>query len=353
MGRNLSHIPFVTLIIPARNEESNIENCVISLLSQTYPSDKLKIIVVDDNSTDATASVVKRMMEDHANLLLIPAGNLPTGWGGKNHACWQGIKKADGEWYCFVDADTTSEPELLINAIGFSVSQKIDMLSINPFQELSTKTEKLFLPWVFLAIASTMNFDRVNDPDKPESGANGQFILFKKTTYNAIGGHRAVRSEIMEDMAFAELVKKSGFRLYWIFGDRLIRTRMYRNIFHIWEGLSKNMVDITKDSGDMAVIYRALSSLILGWMPVVLPILSLTHFSINGVSPLHSWTMGLSLTASISILTVFLLTLGALNISLAYFFSFPLGFTLHAFLTVNSRRKLKKGERQWKGRTYG
>jgi chlorobactene glucosyltransferase len=349
----LPDIPFVTVIIPARNEESNIEKCVLSLLHQSYPPEKYKIIVVDDNSSDETASIVKRIGENHGNLLLIPAGNLPEGWAGKNNACWQGTKKAEGDWYCFVDADTASEPELLINAISFSEQKKLDLLSINPFQELSTFTERVFLPGVFLAIAATMNFNRVNDPEKPESGANGQFMLFRKTTYDSIGGHRAVRSEIMEDMAFAELVKKSGFRLYWIFGDKLIRTRMYRNISHIWEGLSKNMVDITKDSNRTTTLYRAFSSFVLGWMPLALPLYVFCTYDMEGASTINHWAVALSFLASISFLTFFSMTLHALNVPLKYVISFPFGFSLHSFLTINSRRKLIKGQRRWKGRTYG
>ena len=117
-SQNLLQPPLITVIIPARNEESNIEKCVLSLLSQTYPSEKLEIIIVDDNSSDNTASIVKRIMNEHENLTLLSAGILPKGWGGKNHACWQGTKRAEGNWYCFIDADTQSAPELLVPKTG-------------------------------------------------------------------------------------------------------------------------------------------------------------------------------------------------------------------------------------------
>jgi len=351
--RDPSDIPRATVIIPARNEEANIEKCVRSIAAQTYPTQQLEIIVVDDNSTDATASIVKTIMVDHANVRMISAGQLPEGWAGKNHACWQGIQKANGEWFCFIDADTTSEPDLLIHAITFSVEKQIDLLSINPYQEIVSCAERLFMPGIFLSIAATMNFNRVNDTSTDDSGANGQFMLFRKKAYNAVGGHQTVRSRIMEDMALAELIKNSGFRLYWVFGEKLIRTRMYSNFYQIWEGLSKNMVDITKDSGRLAPLYRAISSLVIGWTPLIMPFLAWKNLMIHGTSPLHMWTLGISMTAFFFFFVFCLLTLKALDVPLRYILSFPMGFTLHAALTVNSVRKLAQGKRYWKGRIYG
>lgn len=350
--QDISSLPFITVIIPARNEEANIEKCVRSLAAQFYPSKKYQVIVVDDNSTDHTSLIVEKIMEGHTNISFISAGNLPEGWSGKNNACWQGAKKAMGEWICFMDADTTSDPKLLINAISFSEKKQIDLLSINPFQELLSYTERIFMPGVFLSIASSMKFDRVNDPSRNESGANGQFMLFRKTTYNAIDGHKGVQSEIMEDMALAERVKTSGFRLYWIFGDKLVRTRMYSHFSHIWEGLSKNMVDIMKDSGKISPICRAFSSFILGWMPLILPLFAWANLFLSGEHFLHIWVLRLSLVTSFSFLVLYSLTLKALNIPLRYVFSFPLGFTLHAALTLNSMRKRVQGKRRWKGRVY-
>lgn len=344
--------PFVTVIIPARNEEANIEKCVRSLASQTYPSNQLQIVVVDDNSSDPTASIVKELMTDYENISLMPAGELPGGWAGKNHACWQGVKNAQGDWLCFMDADTVSHPDLLINAIRFSEAKHIDLLSINPFQEISSCAERFFLPGVFLAIASTMKFNSVNDPSKPDSGANGQFMLFKKSVYKALDGHRTVKSNVMEDMALADLVKKSGFRLYWVFGEKLIRTRMYTGFSHIWEGLSKNMVDIMKDSGKILPIYRSVSSFILGWMPMVMPVIAFVDLNQTGVTFPGLWALVISIAASISFLIFYLLSLRAMNAPLRYVLSFPFGFTLHAALTINSMRKIIQGKREWKGRVY-
>lgn len=350
--KNLSDLPFVSVIVPARNEETNIDKCVRSLADQLYPEEKYEIIVVDDNSTDNTSRIAKKIAADHQQIMVISAGPLPQGWAGKNHACMQGTKKAEGEWYCFMDADTTADPNLLANALHFSEKKRIDMLSINPFQELLSCTERLFMPGIFLSIAAGMNFNRVNDPSRPDSGANGQFMLFRKSAYDAIGGHAAVKQEIMEDMALADRVKKSGFRLYWIFGEKLVRTRMYHTFSHIWEGLSKNMTDIMKDSGKIAPLKRALSSLVLGWAPLLLPLWAWADLNSGGTAVVSLWTFSAALTASFSFLIFYTLTLRALNTPLRYVPAFPLGFTLHAALTLNSMRKIIQGKRQWKGRVY-
>ena len=203
--------PHVTIVILARNEELNIERCVSSFLKQSYPRDRLEIIVVDDNSTDSTAAVVRKVMDDHPELKLITAEELPAGWTGKNHACWTGAGQARGKWYCFVDADVVADPHLLETAMQFAESKHLGLLSINPFQELVSVSERCLLPGIFFGIAGTMNFKRINDPESPDAIANGQFMLFSRSVYESIGGHGAVRNVIMEDIALARIVKRSDY----------------------------------------------------------------------------------------------------------------------------------------------
>jgi chlorobactene glucosyltransferase len=347
-----SQLPLLSVIIPARNEDFNIERCVTSLLNQTYPQKKYQIIVVDDNSTDNTQSIVQRLKEKHSNLKLTSAGPLPEGWSGKNNACRKGVEIADGEWYCFVDADIYAQPELLEAAVTFAENNSIDMLSINPLQELVTTSERLFLPGVFLSIASSMNFKRVNDPSRPETGANGQFMLFRRKVYESINGHHSVRNEIMEDMAFAKIVKKSGYRLYWIFGENLISTRMYRDIMHIWEGFSKNLAEIMRNQNPIESVYDSAKSFLLAWMPLLLTFWTFYYLNNGMHAVLNYLAFGLSVSATTALFITSLFIVRALKIPLGYAFSIPLGFTLHTLLTINSLWQMKKGKRIWKGRIY-
>lgn len=349
---HMEDLPSLTVIVPARNEESNIKRCVISLSNQTYPDNRYKIIVVDDNSSDSTPYIVKQLQEKLGNLELVEAGELPDGWSGKNHACWTGVQKSDSQWYCFVDADVSAEPELLETAVDMAVHKEIDMLSINPFQEILSFSERFFLPGVFVSIALSMDFKRVNDPSRPEALANGQFILMRRRAYEAIQGHYAVRNEIMEDLALAKIIKQKGYRLYWIFSDELIRTRMYRNVSQIWEGFSKNLVDIMKNTGTIGSIFTSLKSVLLGWMPLVLLILTWLHLR-SGHDPflIHFAFISAVIVAAVMYLFM-LLIVKALGIPSFYVLSFPFGFTMHAALTINSLIRRKKGDRKWKGRTY-
>jgi len=349
---DVSRLPFISVIIPARNEEANIERCLQSLIRQTYPVDKIKIIIVDDHSTDLTALLVQDLLNKHPQLYLAQADDLPPGWTGKNNACAKGVKLAEGSWYCFMDADISAAPELLATAVNFAETKAIDMLSINPFQELVSLSERLFLPAVFVAIASSMNFSRVNDPARPEALANGQFILFRRTVYDAIGGHHEVRGEIMEDIALAGAVKGAGFRLYWVFGEELIRTRMYQTLAQIWEGFSKNLIEIMRKPSLMNSVLNALKFLSLGWLPVGLPLVTLTHLNGGNGPPLILWAFILSALGTAALFLFFSMTVKALRIPFRYVWAFPIGFTFQAGLILNSWWKRKKGTRRWKGRTY-
>jgi glycosyltransferase involved in cell wall biosynthesis len=347
-----SQLPLLAVVIPARNEELNIERCVTSLLNQTYPQKKYRIIVVDDNSSDNTQSIVQRLKEKHPNLKLTGAGPLPEGWSGKNNACRKGAEIADGKWYCFIDADIYAQPELLETAVTFAENNRIDMLSINPLQELVTTSERLFLPGIFLSIASSMNFKHVNDTSRPETGANGQFMLFRQKVYESINGHYSVRNEIMEDMAFAKIVKNSGYRIYWIFGENLISTRMYRDISHIWEGFSKNLAEIMRKQNPVESVYDAIKSLLLAWMPLLLPFWTFYYLNNGMDTVLNYLAFGLSVSATTALFMTSLFIVRALKIPFGYAFSIPLGLSLHTFLTINSLWRMKKGKRLWKGRIY-
>jgi chlorobactene glucosyltransferase len=345
-------IPFVTIIIPARNEEANIERCLNSFLKQSYPRSQFEIIVVDDNSTDNTAPIVRSMMGDHPELLMIGAEKLPAGWTGKNHACWTGANNARGEWYCFVDADVVSEPQLLETAMHFADSRQLGLLSINPFQELVSISERCLLPGIFFAIAASMNFKNANDPARPEAIANGQFMLFKRSVYESIGGHKAVRSEIMEDIALARLLKRSDYPVCWVFGDDMIRTRMYQSFSNIREGFSKNIADIMNIKSFGASIYICLKSLLLGWMPLILPLWACIHISLSDKNIFSFWGFGLAMAGSAIMFICALSTIRFLKIPLRYFLAFVLGLTMHFALTIDCLWKRKRGKRIWKGRTY-
>ena len=344
--------PFLTLIIPARDEEANIEACLNSFINQTYPLDKYKVIVVDDNSSDNTPLIVERLKAEASNVHLVKAAELPPGWTGKNNACHTGVEHAEGEWYCFVDADVRAESELLERSVDFAIKKGAHLLSINPLQELVSVAERIFLPGIFLSIASSINFSQINDPERPESLANGQFMLFKKAAYDEIGGHGAIRDKVMDDLAFARRIKEGGHRLYLLFDDDMVRTRMYRGVGQIWKGFSKNLIEIMKHESTITSIAHSIKFLLLGWMPVALPLAALCNTGSCGIGGADKWAFAVAMAGAIIMLITCFMAIRALRIPAYYVLTFPLGFTMHALITLNCLFQKKRGNIEWKGRTY-
>ncbi len=194
-------LPDLAVIVPARNEAARIGRCLRGLLAQDYPTERLRIIVVDDNSTDGTAALVGRIAAEDARVVLIHGRPPPPGWAGKPHACAQGADAAGAGRLCFLDADTVPRPALMRTAVLAARERGIDLLSLEPFQELGGFAERLIIPSGMFLIAFTQDPSRVNDPTLPDATANGQFLLFRREAYEAVGGFAAVRDEICEDRA--------------------------------------------------------------------------------------------------------------------------------------------------------
>lgn len=335
-------LPPVTVVVPARDEEAGIEACLESILAQEYPRDRLRVVLVDDHSRDRTRELAGALAARHPVLEIREAPDLPPGWTGKNHACRTGSEGARGEWICFLDADTRAAPRLLATTIHHARSRALDLLSMNPFQALESPGERAVLPAVFLVVATTMDFLRIADPDSPVAIANGQFMLFRRSTYEALGGHEAVAPVVHEDLAFARAVKDSGHQLGWIFGDALLTTRMYADLPQIWRGFSKNMGAILGLEGGSAVLGASLRCLVLAWLGPLLLLLGRG----DPLVCFLAWA-GLGTLAG-----VVLGSLRELRVPLGYVLLAPLGFTFQALLVLESHRREVSGRKVWKGREY-
>jgi chlorobactene glucosyltransferase len=232
-------LPFISVIIPARNEQRNIRHCISSVLRQDYPN--FEIICVDDHSSDGTAGILAELAESNPSLQVIHGAELPAGWAGKPHALVQGVALARGEWLCFMDADTFASPELLRASYHIALRLQADMFSILTAQVLGSFWERAVLPLVFLGLSFGFPAKRVNDPSRPDAISNGQFILIRRQAYEAIGGHSAVIDRIDEDRALALLAKQAGKRLVLADGRQVASTRMYTSLGEMWEGWTKNI----------------------------------------------------------------------------------------------------------------
>jgi len=228
----------VSVIIPARNEELNIERVVRSIAVQGRLRE---IIVVDDESSDRTAEILAGLAREIPLLRTLRLESLPDGWIGKSHAAAAGAEAATGEWLLFTDADTEHLPGSLEAMLERAASENAALLSLSPGQQTPTWWEKAIIPFVFVQLAKIFPFEKVSDPASPEAAANGQYLLVRRTVYNEFGGFAAVRSEILDDVALARLVKHRGGRLVFLPGAEWVRTRMYTRFRDMWQGWSKNL----------------------------------------------------------------------------------------------------------------
>jgi chlorobactene glucosyltransferase len=345
-----SSLPLVSVLIPARNEEENIGNCVRSILKQDYPN--IEVLVLDDNSSDKTSDVVLQLRQEDRRLQLLRGQPLPQDWAGKCYACHQLSQTARGEWLLFVDADTTHESHMVRATLDIAIKEKISMLSGFPRQDVSGLTQKIVIPVLFyFAIMSWFPLWWLHRTRKRRPTlAIGQFLLFKRGDYLRVGGHVAVKSRIMEDVWFGIEMSRKGFRSLSIDLSKTVTTNMYHNIGAMTEGCMKWFYSVA-----------ALSPLALVGFVLTAYIFFLAPFYWVLVGPLGSVFVDDQLNIlSIVIIAQIIFVLLMRIICDLYFKCSPISFLFHplgvAFLSLAavfgaSRRAVGAGV-AWKDRVY-
>ena len=239
----LESLPTITVIVPAYNEAVNIEACLSAIAANQSPALSTQIIVADDESTDETFALASQIADKDENIHVFTVPPRPSDelWRGKNWACYQAVQKATGEYVLFVDADVRLEPEAIARALTEAKNHASDLLSCAPALKCDCFSEWLVQPIMASLLAVGFDFERVNDPSKPEEAlAAGPFMLFRRTAYDRIGGHQAVAANPVEDLALAALIKSKGLSLRYVLGIDVASLRMYQNFSGLWEGWTKN-----------------------------------------------------------------------------------------------------------------
>jgi chlorobactene glucosyltransferase len=240
--------PLVSILIPARNEERVIERCVTGALAQHYPA--LEVLVADDGSTDQTGAILSKLATE-PQLRVLCGRPLPDGWFGKPNVCQQLAEAAHGEWLLFLDADTVPHPQLVAAMLSHAQRQGLAMVTIFPFLELISFWERAVLPPFQAMLMALYPIERMNQPDAApqEVLANGQCILVQRDAYRVIGGHGAVRGEVLEDVHLAQTLRRAGFRVGGGDGRAYLRVRMYTSGREVAEGMAKHAAAGVRASG--------------------------------------------------------------------------------------------------------
>ena len=345
--------PGVSVIVPARNEAVNVETLLASVTASRYPD--FEVVVVDDRSEDGTGALARAHPRGNARRITVVDGvELPEGWLGKPWACRQGARVATGELLLFTDADTVHGPDLLARSVAAMEEDEADVVTVVGRQLMASFWERLVQPQVFL----TMVF-RFYDAEKTiRSGrwrdaiANGQFLMFKRATYQAIGGHDSVKDEVVEDLMLAQGVMKAGHRMSIRLGETAFATRMYRSLGELVAGWSKNIFIAGLLTVPPALRgFIAPTSVLVGgglWLaPPLSLLLALVPALSGGDGGALLWWSGSAVLWSLIFWVTFTARMGA---PFYYGLLYPLGASVGMHIFLRSWRRGRNVE--WKGRAY-
>ena len=303
-----------------------------------------EIIVVDDGSADRTRAIA----QSFAGVRVISpdplrenaAGKTCTAenWTGKNNAVIAGAKEARAKWLLFTDADTVHRPGSLARALAEAKRERADMLSYSPEQVAVTFSERAVMPIAFAELAAQYPPQKVREQSSEIVAANGQYILVRRAAYDAVGGHAAVATEILEDVALARLFREAGRRVYFRYGGDAVRTRMYRNWDQLCEGWTKNLALLFPHPE-----WRAAQSMflwLLAWAALIV--------AVSGAASRHFvWI-------AFAALWLFVYR----RIRRAHFtpannlIAIAFGLPMFAYLLLRSTRAHASGQVSWKDRVY-
>lgn len=347
-------LPFLSILIPARNEEANIAACVRSLVAQSY--ERLEVLVLDDLSEDETAVIVRQLIdelpeEQKGRLRLLQGIDLPPGWIGKNFACHQLAQHAQGDYLLFTDADTVHDPDAAVAILTCMKSSAIPFLTAQPEYLFGSVGEMLILPVLNFMSMSSLPVALVNRSKNPMLvTGNGQLLSFERTAYEAIGGHAAVKESILEDVWLARAIKSAGYRMIFVDAQSLIHCRMYRSLAEVWRGYAKNFFAFYNYSLS-AVLVGLVVSVVLYIAPCLLLLSSLFVALPPAVLHLAAGNYVLAVLMRVCVTVRFEHRKRALMLLLC--FLHPVSMLLGNLLLLNAIRchYCSKGT-EWKGRYY-
>lgn len=255
----LSSQPFVSILIPARNEEKNLPVLLESLIKQDYTN--YELIVYDDHSEDGTSQILEQYSEKDRRINWMRGEQqIPAGWTGKNHACHQLGKKAGGDILLFLDADVVVSTDMLKKAMGTFRNYKLSLLSIFPHQLLESRGEWLTVPlmnWILLSLLPLVLVRK--SPKSSLAAANGQFMMFDARVYKAHLWHKQVSQNLVEDITISRMMKKTGYNTATLLGKNDVMCRMYSSWREAVNGFARNVLEFFGGNPLVAIGYVVLT----------------------------------------------------------------------------------------------
>ncbi len=343
--------PYVQIVAPMRNEESNIADLLTTLLAQRYPSGRWGVTVVDDDSIDATKAIAENIAARYPELSVVSAPALPLGWTGKSHAMYIGSMASpqEAEWLLFVDADTRHHPLMLPSVVRSALALKADLLSLVITVEMGSFWERVLVPQVgelYTLLVGTM--DQVNR--KGQSGAaaaNGQFMLVKRDIFSKYGALERVRGDVAEDRALAAAMKQDSSIVRLEFGRALVNARVYSSLGDMWKGYTKTLFWA---SGHNTV--RTLGVVLALSLYALFPLASLAK-RLASRSARREIACAHAAIELLPMLAVRIAVCRQMGVPARYALTYPLGVAVgNAMLLFSMYRVLSGKGVSWKGRTY-
>ena len=333
--------PRVSIIVPARNEEEEIEPALTRLLTLDY--DNYEVIAVDDRSTDRTGEIMDRIAaspEAHGCLKVIHIDSLPTGWLGKTHAMWTAGKEATGDWLLFTDADVLFKPDALRRAMVYAESEPADHVVLFPRMIMKRPGEKMMIAFFQTLFVFGHRPWKVAEPDTKDHMGVGAFNLVRRRVYEAIGTYHALRMEVLDDMKLGKVVKTAGYAQRNVFGEDLISIRWAKGALGVVRNLTKNFFAIMSFQWPRALL-SCFALAFLNLMPFL------------GVWLAHGWAR---LPYAVALLSMFLIYLGMSwksAVPASYFFLHPISTALFMYTMLRSMLlTLWRGGVVWRGTKY-
>jgi cellulose synthase/poly-beta-1,6-N-acetylglucosamine synthase-like glycosyltransferase len=334
------NVAFVSIIVPACNEEADIAQTLTRLLALDYP--RYEIIAVNDRSTDRTGEIMDSIHASNAGarLRVIHIEKLPEGWLGKAHAMWTAASQARGDWLLFTDADVLFKPDSVRRALVYAEAERADHLVVFPRMIMHSPGERMMIAFFQTLFVFGHRPWKVADPTTKDHMGVGAFNMIRKEVYEAIGTYKALRFEVLDDMKLGKIVKESGYRQHNVFGHDLITIRWARGAWGVVNNLTKNSFAI----------------LSFQWPRVLLSVVALVFLNLlpfAGVILAHGWSRTPYAIALASMFSLYVGMSLKSPVPAYYFLLHPISTMLFAYTMLRSMLlALWQDGVTWRGTKY-